>query len=68
MAKSLFFDKFVAIFGKNMALLVQKFSGEFFWSKSVFVYFKTKKRRRKNVLFTLNSRGEGKALVIGPLK
>ena len=42
LAKSLFFDKFVAIFCKNMAL-VQNFCGEFFLAEFVSGYFKAKK-------------------------
>ena len=49
MAKSLFFDKFVAIFGKNMALIAQKFCGEIVLSKFVSGYFKTKKTTTKKV-------------------
>ena len=67
LATSLFFDKFVAIFGKkNMALLVQKFCGDFILSEFVSGYFKTKKWRKK-VPFSTELKGGGKALVTGPL-
>ena len=44
-----FFSKFVAIFGKNMALLVKQFFGEKKLSKSIFGYFKTKKGKSSDI-------------------
>ena len=52
-----------------MAILVQKLWGEKKLSKSVFGYFKTKKKFKKKVPMALSSRGGGcKALVVRPLK
>ena len=48
LAKSWSFNRFVAIFGKNMALLVQKLWRGKKLSKSVFGYFKTKKEKKKS--------------------
>jgi len=51
-----------------MYLLVKRFLG-FFLSKSVFRYFKTKKKNKKKVPMATKLEGEGvKALVAGPLK
>jgi len=49
-----------------MALLVQKFMVKFFWSKSVFSYFKSKKN--VPMVTKLEEGGGGKALVARPLK
>ena len=57
-------------FPKNRAILVQKFWGEKKLSKSVFGYFKTKKKNsKKKVPMTtkLEGGGGGKALVARPL-
>ena len=48
-----------------MALLVQKFCGEFFLSEFVSCYFKTKKHTQKSSFSTKREGGGGKA---GPLK
>ena len=64
LAKSLFFDKFVVIFGKKYGPFSQKNLRRIFLSEFVYGYFKTKKK----FLFPLSSRGGGKALVAGPLK
>ena len=45
LAKLQYFNRFVAIFGNNMALVVQKLWGEKKLSKSDFGYFKTKKKK-----------------------
>ena len=52
-------------FPKNRAILVQKLCGEKKLSKSVFSYFKTKKK--KKFRWPLSLRGGGKALVAWPL-
>ena len=58
----------VTIYSKNRAILVQKLWGEKKLSKSVFGYFKTKKKiQKKKFLWPLSSRGGGKALVARPL-
>ena len=54
-----FLTSLLQYLAKIMALLVQKFCGEYFLSEFIPGYFKTKKKARG---------GWGKALVAGPLK
>ena len=55
-------------FPKNRAILVQKLWGEKKLSKSVFGYFKTKKKfKQKKVPMAIKLEGGGKALVARPL-
>ena len=49
-----FLTSLLQYLAKNMALLVQKFGGEFFLSEVVSGYFKTKKMRKE--VFPLSSR------------
>ena len=54
-------------FPKNRAILVQKLWGEKKLSKSVFGYFKTKKKEKKVPMAIKLEGGGGKALMAWPL-
>ena len=49
--KVTYFYCFLQYFKNNIAILVQKFGGEFFSSKSVSSYFNTKKNKKRRGVY-----------------